>query len=42
MHPFIEESAGPAAPRHSLSLWTRALGLLHAIGCASGFTLHLL
>lgn len=32
MTAFIQESPAPQ------SRWTRALGLLHAIGCAAGFT----
>jgi hypothetical protein len=42
MHPFIEESSGPGTSRGILSRWACVLGLLHAIGCASGFTFHLL
>jgi hypothetical protein len=41
MHPFHSEAI-IETPRGPLARWGAVLGVLHAVGCAVGLTLHLL
>jgi hypothetical protein len=41
MHPFQYQSF-VESPRGAVPRWTCALGVIHAVACAVGLTLHLL